>query len=43
MKFYFKYCANLLAASLLLAGTAVSAGNVPESDKTIKIMTGDWT
>jgi len=43
MKFYLKYCASFLAASLILAGTSASAGNVPESDKTIKIMTGDWT
>ena len=43
MKFYLKYCASLLTASLLVAGSSASAGNVPESDKTIKIMTGDWT
>ena len=43
MKFYLKYCASLLTACLLVAGSSASAGNVPESDKTRKIMTGDWT
>ena len=43
MNLNLNYCASLVAASVLFTATPSYAGNVPESDDTIKIMTGDWT
>ncbi len=34
---------SLVAVALLASGGAVNAGNVPETDKPIKVIMNDWT